>query len=75
MTNQEAIRLMENELRCVQRANANCCDRNCAACDLLEEADDIIKAYGMAIKALEKNNYNDFKSNYKNPYTEILGEK
>ena len=54
MTTKMAIELMENELHCVQTASQNLCDRECDKCPLVRNTDDIIKAYGMAIKALEK---------------------
>ena len=56
MTSKQAAELMENELRCVQRASTNRCDRDCARCDLLEPTEDIVTAYGMAIQALERGN-------------------
>ena len=45
--------IMENELRCVQRASVNACDRDCGHCDLLMDTGEIIQAYGMVIKMLE----------------------
>ena len=45
--------IMENELRCVQRASNHLCDRECDKCDLLEDTDEIIKAYGYVIRTLE----------------------
>ncbi len=45
--------IMENELRCVQRASVNACDRDCKHCDLLMDTDEIIQAYGMVITMLE----------------------
>ena len=59
MTNKQAAELMENELRCVQRASSNRCDRDCARCDLLKPTEDIVTAYGSAIKALERGNKQD----------------
>lgn len=53
MNNVEAHEVMENELRCVQRAAANCCDRNCGQCPLLMDTGKIIGAYGYVIKMLE----------------------
>lgn len=46
--------IMENELRCVQRASVNACDRDCGHCDLLMDTGEIIQAYGMVIKILEE---------------------
>jgi len=53
MTRKEVHDIMENELRCVQRAETHCCDRECEKCDLLMNTDDIIKAYGYVIRMLE----------------------
>ena len=49
--------IMENELRCVQRASVNACDRDCKHCDLLMDTGEIIQAYGKVIQLLE-NLYN-----------------
>lgn len=57
MDNQEVHAIMENELRCVQTASTNCCDRDCAKCPLVMDTDKIIKAYGIVIRMLEDNNY------------------
>ena len=45
--------IMENELRCVQRASVNACDRDCGYCDLLMDTNEIIQAYGNVIKLIE----------------------
>lgn len=50
----KAHEIMENELRCVQRASVNACDRDCKYCDLLMDTGEIIQAYGMVIKILEE---------------------
>lgn len=39
------VEILENELRCVQRASTKRCDRECENCDLLMDTDDIAKAY------------------------------
>ena len=55
MTNADAIRIIKNEMECVQRAakrDASVCDRVCALCDLVLDDSDIICAYIMAIEAL-----------------------
>lgn len=44
--------IMENELRCVQRASVNACDRDCGHCDLLMDTGEIIQAYGKVIQLL-----------------------
>lgn len=54
--NKEDVRdIMKNELRCVQRASAEYCDRDCAHCDLLRDTLDIIQAYEYVIKMLGEN--------------------
>ncbi len=50
----KAHKIMENELRCVQRASVNACDRDCKHCDLLMDTNEIIQAYGIVIKILEE---------------------
>ena len=55
MTIREVHDLMENELRCVQRASVNGCDRECDTCPLVRDTDDIVAAYGYVIKMLENN--------------------
>lgn len=52
MTEQEAKEYMENEIRCIQRASY--CDHDCAKCELVKEEEPLLEAFGMAIKALEK---------------------
>ena len=54
MTIQRIHDIMENELRCVQRAAVNACDRNCKECDLLMDTDEIIQAYNDVLKILER---------------------
>ena len=54
MTTYKAKEIMENELRCVQTASINRCDRNCGICPLLRDTDEIIKAYSFVIKLLER---------------------
>lgn len=53
MTLQKTHDIMENELRCVQRASVNGCDRDCGHCELLMDTDEIVQAYGLVIKSLE----------------------
>lgn len=52
MTKEEVHDLMEDELRCAQRANY--CDIDCAKCPLAKEDKELIEAYGYVIKALEQ---------------------
>ena len=43
--------LMRNELACIKRAKH--CDRQCAACDLVKDDEELIAAYGDVIGALQ----------------------
>ena len=52
MTKEEAIEIILNEKRCVQRANE--CDRACESCDLVKRDTDILEAYDTAIEALQE---------------------
>ena len=54
MTREEVHDLMENELRCVQWASTNRCDRDCAKCPLVKDDEELVQAYGYVIKALEQ---------------------
>ena len=51
--NQETLKVMKNELKCVRVASANLCDRNCGQCSLLMDTDKIIEAYRYVIELLE----------------------
>lgn len=52
MTIDEAIELMRNEKACVLIAGI--CDRDCSKCELVRKTEDLLSAYDMAIKALER---------------------
>lgn len=52
MTENKAKEYMENEIRCIQRANY--CDRDCAKCSLVKEEEPLLEAFKEAIKALEE---------------------
>lgn len=54
MTENEAVKLMLNEIVCINTADHNECNRDCASCSLVKETDELLEAYNMAIKALEK---------------------
>lgn len=55
MTNEEAIAIIENEKKCVNRANKNdYCNRDCYNCELVKTDAEILTALDMAIKALEQ---------------------
>lgn len=52
MTNDEAIAVIENEWRCVERQIEGLCDRDCGKCALALDDGGIVEAYKMAIAAL-----------------------
>ena len=54
MNNQEAIDVMFNEWKCIDRNDGIQCDRKCESCDLVMDVEIIREAYNMAISALEK---------------------
>ena len=67
MSNIDAIKVIENEVECVKRANH--CNRDCSNCDLVREDFEILNAYKMAIYSLKYNNkhrkaYKRFKNKY-----------
>ena len=60
MTNEEAIAIIENEKKCVNRANKNdYCNRDCYNCELVKTDTEILTALDMAIKALEQESCED----------------
>lgn len=55
MTRDEAIAILENEKKCVNRANKNdYCNRDCYNCELVKTDTEILNALDMAIEALEQ---------------------
>lgn len=50
MSNEEAIAIIKNEMLCV----GSDCDRDCGKCPLVREEKDILKAFEIAITALEQ---------------------
>ena len=55
MTNEEAIAIIENEKKCVNRANKNdYCNRDCYNCELVKTDAEILTALDIAIKAIEQ---------------------
>ena len=55
MTAEQAIEIIENEKRCVNRANQNDeCNRDCYNCELVKTDKEILTALDMAIHALEQ---------------------
>ena len=53
MTNTEIIKILNNELECVKRANN--CNRECEKCNLVLKDTEIIDAYNESIRALKNN--------------------
>ena len=51
MSSEKVIDILDNELRCVVRAEKGC-DRQCEKCDLVRDSDEIIVAYVTAINAI-----------------------
>lgn len=45
--------LMENEVRCINRADKGICDRDCRKCELVKDTEELLTAYGVVIKMLE----------------------
>ena len=52
MNAKHAIKVILNERECVNRADKNQCNRDCANCDLVMNSDKIKEAYTMSIEAL-----------------------
>ena len=54
MTIEQAISIIENEKKCVNRANKNdYCNRDCYNCELVKTDTEILMALDMAIQALQ----------------------
>lgn len=53
ITNQEAINILLNERKCIDRNDGVQCDRKCELCDLVMDAEPIREAYNMAISVLQ----------------------
>lgn len=54
MTKEEAIAIIENEKKCINRASDINCNRDCYNCDLVKTDTEILEALDMAIKALKQ---------------------
>lgn len=54
MTREQAIGVIKFEIACVNRQDTSRCTRDCKKCDLCLPTEDVLKAYVMAIKALEQ---------------------
>lgn len=59
MTNERAIELMKIEMQCINRAET--CDRDCAKCELVQDTDELRKAYAMAISAITDNMIEEYR--------------
>lgn len=53
MTDREAIDVLFNEWKCIDRNDGIHCDRKCEFCDLVMDVETIREAYNMAISALQ----------------------
>ncbi len=51
---QRAFELMDIELQCIHRNKDKECDRVCEVCNLVQNTDELIEAYGLAKFALAK---------------------
>ena len=54
MTNEETIKVLLDEWKCIDRNDGINCDRKCEKCDLVMDSAILKEAYNMAIKALEQ---------------------
>lgn len=57
MDKKKAIEILCNEMMCVRRQDTPDCNRDecgCQNCDLIQETEDVIEAYRIAIEALMK---------------------
>lgn len=59
ITNQEAINILLNERKCIDRNDGVQCDRKCELYDLVMDAEPIREAYNMAISALKAQDAHD----------------
>lgn len=53
MTTEQAIKIIENERKCV----LSDCNRDCYLCPLVKERQEIVEAFDLAIAALNKRPY------------------
>ena len=63
MTENEIIKVLQNELECVKRQNGNLCDnkRDCNHCDLTLKEEIVISAYENAIELINNIKEDDVK--------------
>ena len=64
MTNEQAIKVLLDEWKCIDRNDGINCDRQCEKCDLVMDSAILKDAYNMAIQALEKENIYDDGEHY-----------
>ena len=70
MTDNEIIKIIENERKCVCRANT--CNRHCYTCDLVMNDEDIIRAYDEVLHILKHNSkYRKAFKRFKNKYIHL----
>ena len=70
MTDNEIIKIIENERKCVCRANT--CNRHCYTCDLVMNDEDIIRAYDEVLHILKYNSkYRKAFKRFKNKYIRL----
>lgn len=53
MTNEQAINILFNEQKCIDRNDGVQCNRECGSCDLVMDVETIREVYNMAISALQ----------------------
>ena len=66
MTREEAIKVLLDEWKCIDRNDGINCDRKCESCDLVMDSFVLKDAYNMAIKALEQEPCDDANANQHN---------
>ena len=54
MTTEEAIKVMENEWKCIDRNDGIHCDRKCENCDFVMNFFDLKDAFNIVFEALEE---------------------
>jgi predicted transcriptional regulator len=72
MTDREAIDVLFNEWKCIDRNDGIHCDRKCESCDLVMDVGIIREAFNMAISALQAQ---ELKQEVKNSKKSSLTQK
>ena len=52
MNEDKVVEILQNEMACVIRAETGRCNMDCARCDLVKPAEEIIEAYSQAINTV-----------------------